>query len=78
MKKSHYKNLSNYEILKMNFINKEKIFDGKNIQVFNYKFEKRQKLQPKLLYVRAFSPVYNPKMALMVLQSLLKKPDTKK
>ena len=43
MKKSHYKNLSNYEILKMNFINKKKIFDGKNIQVFNYKFEKNEK-----------------------------------
>lgn len=42
-----------------------------NIEIENYKFKRRQKLSVKLLYVRAFSFIYNPKMALMVLENLL-------
>ena len=42
------------------------------ISVTNYKFKKRTKLKPKLLYVRAFSKIYNPKMAIEVLKILKK------
>ena len=49
-----------------------------NIEVKNYIFTKRERLRPKLLYVRAFSELYNPMMALDVLQILLEKyPDSK-
>jgi len=44
-----------------------------NIEINNYTFKKWEKLEPKLLYVRAFSTLYNPGLALDVLQKLLKK-----
>ena len=44
-----------------------------NIEIGNYPFTKRNSVRPKLLYVRAFSPVYNPQMALDVLALLLQK-----
>ena len=44
-----------------------------NIEINNYTFKKQEKLEPKLLYVRAFSTLYNPGLALEVLQKLLKK-----
>ena len=43
------------------------------IEIKNYEFIKRSQVNPKLLYVRAFSKPYNPMMALDVLQILLKK-----
>ena len=49
------------------------VYIPNNIEIINYKFKKRENLQPKLLYVRAFSLVYNPQMALSVLQNLLNK-----
>jgi len=42
------------------------------ISVTNYKFKKRTKLKYKLLYVRAFAKIYNPKMAIEVLKELKK------
>ncbi|WP_298368929.1 glycosyltransferase family 4 protein [uncultured Lutibacter sp.] len=42
------------------------------ISLNNYKFKERYKIEPKLLWVRAFDKIYNPKLAVEVL-ALLKK-----
>lgn len=42
------------------------------IEVRNYPYKERKNLSPKLLWVRAVSPVYNPKMAIDVLEQLRK------
>ena len=47
------------------------IFIPNAIDTRNYEFKKRTKVQPKLLWVRAFDEIYNPLMAIKVL-SLLK------
>jgi len=44
-----------------------------NIDVVEYEFKKRKRLHPKLLYVRAFSKLYNPLMALDVVDRLKKR-----
>jgi len=41
-----------------------------NLEVDNYPYLKREVFKPRLLYVRAFSKVYNPSMALDVLKLL--------
>lgn len=41
------------------------------IEIQNYNFKKRDKIQPNILWVRAFKELYNPKMAVKVL-SLIK------
>lgn len=40
------------------------------LQIENYKFHERQILEPKLLWVRSFSEIYNPKMAINVLTEI--------
>ena len=40
------------------------------IPITKYNFKNRQKLQPKLLYVRSFAKIYNPTMAIEVLKEL--------
>jgi len=40
------------------------------IPIVNYNFKNRQKLHPRLLYVRAFAKIYNPTMAIEVLKEL--------
>ena len=42
------------------------------IPITKYNFKSRQKLQPKLLYVRSFAKIYNPTMAIEVLKELKK------
>ena len=42
------------------------------ISIANYKFKKRIKLKPKLLYVRAFANVYNPCMSIEVFKEIKK------
>lgn len=42
------------------------------ITLENYTFKQREDLQPKLLWVRAFAQLYNPMLALKVLDALLK------
>ena len=42
------------------------------LEIENYKFTSRNFIQPKLLWVRSFSPIYNPKMAIQVLFELQK------
>ncbi|MCL9805091.1 glycosyltransferase family 4 protein [Flavobacterium amniphilum] len=44
-----------------------------SIEISNYKFLERDFNSPKLLWVRAFSEIYNPKMAVDVFQSIKKK-----
>ncbi len=41
------------------------------IEIRNYPFIKRENISPKLLWVRSFSKIYNPLMALKVLEELL-------
>lgn len=43
------------------------------LQMEDYPFKNRQAIQPKLLWVRAFASIYNPKMAVDVLQQLQQK-----
>lgn len=42
------------------------------IPIENYSFKERKDIHPKLLYVRAFAEIYNPKMAIEVLLELKK------
>ncbi len=42
------------------------------LEIENYPFRKREKLEPKLLWVRSFAAIYNPKMAVDVLKKLKK------
>ncbi|WP_300438489.1 glycosyltransferase family 4 protein [Christiangramia sp.] len=42
-----------------------------SIELSRYNFKKRKELIPKLLWVRAFHKVYNPEMAILVLEKLL-------
>lgn len=42
-----------------------------SIETSKYTFKKRAKISPKLLWVRSFSEIYNPIMALKVLKNLL-------
>lgn len=46
------------------------IYIPNNIELSNYSFKERSQLQPKLLWVRSFSRIYNPKMAIEVLNKL--------
>lgn len=41
------------------------------IELKNYTFKKRENIQPKLLWVRAFADIYNPILALKVYKKLL-------
>ena len=43
------------------------------VHIEQYPFKKRNTFQPKLLWVRAFAEIYNPKMAVSVLQKLKEK-----
>ena len=40
------------------------------LEIENYKFKLRDPLQPKLLWVRAFDHIYNPKLAIKVMKKL--------
>ncbi len=43
------------------------------IEINNYPFLLRKEIKPKLLWVRAFSKIYNPMLALNIVEELLKK-----
>lgn len=51
----------------------ETVFIPNNVKVSDYAFTPRESIRPKLLYVRAFSTLYNPQLALDVLAVLLQK-----
>ncbi len=42
------------------------------IEIDNYEFFERKSIQPKLLWVRAFNKIYNPKMAILLLNEIVK------
>lgn len=48
------------------------IYIPNTIEINNYNFLERKNLEPKLLWVRSFSEIYNPKMAIDVLYNLKK------
>ncbi len=72
--KYSYKNVAPSNYLKDAFENKgyETMFIPNVLAINSYKFKKREKFTPKLLYVRAFDKIYNPQMAIYVLSELLK------
>lgn len=43
------------------------------LEIENYRFLKRKKIEPKLLWVRAFDTIYNPKLAIKVIQLIKNK-----
>jgi len=46
------------------------VYIPNTIEVNNYTYKKREDVLPKLLWVRSFSPIYNPEMALDVYEKL--------
>ncbi len=57
------------QLMKFNFENIEVI--PNSIDVSQYDFKERSNLKPRILWLRAFDEVYNPKMALETLEILL-------
>lgn len=60
-----------HEFQKVGFSNV--IFIPNIIEIENYPFKERSQLAPRLLWVRALAPIYNPKMAVDVLSEFKKK-----
>ena len=48
-------------------------FIPNTLEIDKYPFLVRKEVQPKLLWVRSFSQIYNPELALLVLENLLQK-----
>ena len=68
-----YKNVAPSGYLKQSFENAgftNVIHIPNSIEIDKYEFKARTELTPKLLWVRAFASIYNPKMAVKVLQQL--------
>ena len=72
--KNSYKNVAPSYYLKSAFKKKgyKTSYIPNTINIKDYDFKKREKLQPKILWVRAFKDIYNPTLAIKVLH-LLKK-----
>jgi L-malate glycosyltransferase len=73
--KNAYKNIAPSNYLMEAFQNKnyaEIIYIPNTIEIQNYRYKPREKIEPKLLWVRSFTAIYNPEMALMVLLELKK------
>ncbi|TQD33832.1 glycosyltransferase family 4 protein [Haloflavibacter putidus] len=49
------------------------VYIPNTIEIKNYPFKVRKNIAPKLLWVRAFADIYNPMLALKVLENLLAK-----
>lgn len=49
------------------------VYIPNTIEIEKYNFKSREKVEPKLLWVRAFASIYNPTMAIDVLELLQKK-----
>jgi len=65
-----YLNVSPSKYLEFEFKkrNYKTVYIPNPIDLKNYRFKLRDKIQPKLLWVRAFDKIYNPKMAIEVLE----------
>ena len=72
--KNSYKNIAPSNYLKVAFEKKgyDTMFIPNILEIKNYKFKNRKYLEPKLFWVRAFKEIYNPTLAIKVLD-LLKK-----
>lgn len=72
--KNAFKNISPSGFLKYEFEKRNYVVEliPNIIQIEKYTFKKRDKIKPKLLFVRAFSEIYNPKMAIEVLDKVKK------
>jgi len=73
--KHAYKNVAPSNYLLQAFENRgfaELLFIPNTLEIQNYTFRQREKLRPKLLWVRSLASIYNPEMALMVLEQLQK------
>ena len=71
-----YQNVAPSGYLKQAFENagfKNVIHIPNSIEIDKYDFKTRAELTPKLLWVRAFASIYNPQMAVKVLQQLQEK-----
>ena len=70
-----YRNIAPSSYLKAEFEKRgfSATFIPNVIEIKNYKFLERGVSTPKLLYVRAFASIYNPEMAIQVLNQILKK-----
>ena len=73
--KNAYKNISPSGFLKYEFEKRNYVVEliPNVIQIENYTYKERNKIGPKLLFVRAFAEIYNPKMAISVLDKVKKK-----
>ena len=68
-----FKNVAPSGYLLSEFANKgyqNVVYIPNTIEVKNYVFKRRNAFEPKLLWVRAFATIYNPKMAVSVLNKL--------
>ena len=72
---SSYKNIAPSNYLKYEFEKRgfQATYIPNVIEIRNYKFSERGISTPKLLYVRAFAGIYNPEMAIQVLNRILEK-----
>lgn len=70
-----YKNIAPSNYLKTAFEKKgyKTMFIPNILEINDYQFKKREKIQPKLLWVRAFKHLYNPILAIEVLKLLKEK-----
>jgi glycosyltransferase involved in cell wall biosynthesis len=71
-----YQNVAPSSYLKQEFENAgftNVIHIPNSIEIDKYQFKSRAELTPKLLWVRAFASIYNPEMAVKVLQQLQEK-----
>ncbi|OAD46122.1 glycosyltransferase family 4 protein [Polaribacter atrinae] len=72
--KNSYKNIAPSNYLKSAFEKKgyETMFIPNIVEIENYNFKLRRSLEPKLFWVRAFKEIYNPTLAIKVLDVLKK------
>lgn len=72
--KNSYKNIAPSNYLKSAFEEKGYVtmFIPNILEIENYKFKNRKVIEPKLFWVRAFKEIYNPTLAIMVLEILKK------
>lgn len=68
-----FKNVAPSNYLLSEFTNKgyqNVVYIPNSIKIKDYSFKKRNSFEPKLLWVRAFATIYNPKMAVDVLKKI--------
>lgn len=71
-----YKNIAPSNYLKSAFEKhgfQNVIYIPNTIEIVKYNYKKRENIEPKLLWVRAFASIYNPEMAVKVLSTLKEK-----